>query len=62
MGGGLFLVSLISQAGALTVSRPSAQDALMLARRLEQEGEVAITTPAGNTLAVSDFVAIYELG
>ncbi len=34
----------------------------MLARRLEQEGEVAITTPAGNTLAVSDFVAIYELG
>ncbi|HYF55502.1 MAG TPA: hypothetical protein VEA41_14690 [Salinarimonas sp.] len=58
----VFLVSLISPAGAVTAARPSAREALALARRLEADGEVAITTPAGNTLALSDFVAIFQLG
>jgi hypothetical protein len=57
----LFVVSLISRLGAVSVTRPTPREALAVARRLEAEGEVAITTPAGNTLAVPEFVAIFEL-
>ncbi len=57
----LFVVSLMSLSGAVTMSRPSALEALVLARKLECEGDVAITTPAGNTLDLGELIALFDL-
>ncbi len=57
----LFVVSLMSQSGAVSMSRPSALEAVVLARKLECEGDVAITTPAGNILDLGEFIAIFDL-
>jgi hypothetical protein len=57
----VFVVSLMSRSGAVSMSRPSALEALVLARKLEREGNVAITTPAGNTLDLGEFIAIFDL-
>ncbi len=43
------------------MTRRSALEALVLARKLEREGNVAITTPTGNTLNLGEFIAIFDL-
>jgi hypothetical protein len=57
----LFVVSLISRSGPVSMTRRSALEALVLARKLEREGNVAITTPTGNTLNLGEFIAIFDL-
>ncbi len=57
----LFVVSLVSRSGAVSISRPSALEAVVLARKLEREGNVAIRTPAGNILDLGEFIAVFDL-
>lgn len=56
-----FLISLLTPAGAVSVRRDTAAEALSVARRIEAEGPVAITTPTGHVLEPSEFAVVWGL-
>jgi hypothetical protein len=56
-----FLISLLTPTGAASVARTTPQGALCAARSLAQDGDVVITTPAGNILDPGEFAMVWGL-
>jgi hypothetical protein len=56
-----FVISLLTPAGAVSVARDTPHAALTTARSLAHEGEVVITTPAGNVLEPTEFAVMWGL-